>query len=118
MLEALLTALWIGLSSATFTVIVRASPLVQRWMMNATKPWVCDVCMTFWMSLIAAGALWKLQGPAVFVAWPPGYAIGKWVLSRLTDPVGPAPELPLEISGSRPTVELRAVEGKKEGDDA
>lgn len=87
MLEALIAGAWIGLSSASATVIVRRAPFVDKLVERGVKPFACDVCMTLWCTL-AAAACAHFAGEAGLWGWAPGYAIGKYVLRLLTDPEG------------------------------
>lgn len=106
MVDILLTALWIGLSSAALTVILRAAPIINKWALAGKKPWVCDVCMTLWMTGLFTGVLHYQGSKAALAAFAPGYALGKWILLRLSDPMGPPPALPLDDMDSRPTQAL------------
>lgn len=92
MLELLLTALWVGLSSAGATVVIRQAPFIHGWTQKGIKPWACDICMTFWMTLIATSVL-EFRGHAALLAWLASYSIGKFALRKLTDPEGVPPGL-------------------------
>jgi hypothetical protein len=109
MTEILLTAVWVGLSSATLTCILRFAPVIHRWVLAGKKPWVCDVCMTLWTVALITTGLYYAGFKAALAASAPGYAIGKWMLMRLTDPQGPPPVIPPDLdedegSDDRPTI--------------
>jgi hypothetical protein len=100
MLEILLLSLYIGLASATVNIITRSAPFVERWMLRGYRPWVCDVCMTFWTSLGLTSYLFFFQNEKQApLAWLPAYAIGKWALGKLSEPLSAPPALPSDTHG-------------------
>ena len=99
MTNVLLLAVLFGAASASLTVILRAAPFINRWTLAGIKPWVCDICMTLWTTLLIAGACYTLGEPRAALAWLPSYATGLFVLHHITGPSGPPPELPLDMGG-------------------
>lgn len=91
-LDLLLMALLVGLSSAGLTIVVRHAPFIRGWVERGIKPWACDVCMTFWGVLIFTAAL-QLKEPQALWVWFVSYTIGKYSLRKLTDPEGVPPGL-------------------------
>ena len=93
MVELLELGLFAILAAATAVgaaVAVRQAPFIRRWDELGVKPWACDLCMSFWLTLAvcALGAflpeqleLWRLW------AWMPAFAIAYPWLAR----VRPAP---------------------------
>lgn len=88
----LVTAILIGLSAAAIPPFVRAIPLVQVWMMQGRKPWVCDLCMSFWSTLLASGVACFMGAPAV--AGIPAWAVTFFIVRKNSDPIGPPPGMP------------------------
>jgi hypothetical protein len=89
---ALLSALWLGASSAGLTLVLRYAPGLSKINDRGTRPLACDVCMSLWTTLI----LWILAygyDAVPLLAWPPSFAVAKLVLTRISDPVS-APPLP------------------------
>ncbi len=91
----LLWALMVGATAAGLTVALRALPLIARQVEALRKPWVCDICMSFWTTaLIVVGlALWQHNVELVVVAGP-AYPWAMWVLRVLTGPREGGPPLP------------------------
>lgn len=89
MLFVLISALVIGMSAAGTVPIVRILPYVRDWVQEAHKPWACDICMSFWSTLLMAG-LWSWLG-APFVAAVPAYVVTLAIVRRNSDPIGPPP---------------------------
>lgn len=110
MLDLLLISVWVGLSSAAATVIVREAPFVRGWVLSGVKPWACDICMTLWLSGAATIAL-ELAGTEARWAFLPGYAVGKYVLRKLTDPEGVPADIAfaLEDTDNEETRELQSL---------
>lgn len=72
MFETVAATVLIALSAAGLIQLLRQIPWVQRQMLAGHKPWVCDLCMSWWTSLIA-GAAWCFldgtPGKAIFPAF-------------------------------------------------
>jgi hypothetical protein len=96
---ALVVTLAIALTVPGFIFAVRALPWVDRQVKAAIKPWVCDICMSFWGTVIftllavhLAHNLWLLlcAGPA--------YTLAMIILSFMERPTSmpaiPAPPPP------------------------
>jgi len=86
MLETLIAALWIGLSSASLTILVRNAPLFSRWTQSGIKPFACDVCMSLWTTL-SFTLVAQYYGFVTMLSWLPAYAVAKWAMGRLMDPM-------------------------------
>lgn len=88
MADILILSLWIGLSAASTTILLRYAPTMQKRVQEGQKPIACDVCMSLWLTLAAAfaaianGTPWQI----VWQAWLPSYAVAKWTVGRLMDP--------------------------------
>ena len=86
-------ALALGLTVVGAIQVIRALPGVRRWVLNGVKPWACDLCMSWWLSLLAAGAAGALIDPAWTLATLPAVAVSVWVTGRMKVP-GAFPDLP------------------------
>lgn len=93
MLELFILALLIGLSSAGATVVIRQAPFIRGWTAANVKPWACDICMTFWCTLIGTAVAQTVLDSRALVVWFVAYTIGKYSLRKLTDPEGVPPGL-------------------------
>lgn len=100
LLFLLFGAVLIGLTAAAIPPIVRAFAPVQRWMMNGTRPWVCDLCMSFWSTAIAAASWWGIAhalddhaGGRLLLAGLPAFAITFALVRYNGEPHGPPPDL-------------------------
>ena len=94
MIEPLTILLWaflVGATAAGMTVVIRVLPGVHSQMEAQKKPWVCDICMSFWtVGLLVLLLAFELRDPKLVVVAGPAYPFALWFLRRLTDP----PELP------------------------
>jgi hypothetical protein len=98
----------IGMSAAGLPPILRALPPIRDWVMRGIKPWACDICMSFWSTLLAA-AFWKFVG-LPFLAAIPAYVVTLAVVRLNSEHIGPPPGLPeLEDSASDSEAENRDV---------
>ena len=101
LVDALLYALILGLSSAGLTTILRYAPLINKAVAAGMKPWSCDVCMTLWTTLLFFAAFFYLfKAEALFIALMPGFTVGKYALSRVRAPASGVfkfPDLPPEL---------------------
>ena len=95
MLDALLLAVMVGATSAGMTLAVRRLPWVERRLLQAQKPWVCDICMSFWTvgGLVLGLGAWHHDPAFVFLAGP-AYPVALGVLRHLSEPVSRPFELP------------------------
>ena len=96
MSEILLAALWIGLTSASATILLRYAPTMQRLVVEGKKPIACDVCMSLWTTLFFTLIAWR-AGHVTWLSWLPAYAVCKFALGRLMDPVH-FPSFPDELA--------------------
>lgn len=92
--QLLLWAAVVGMSAAAVPPVVRALDVVQRQMMKGRKPWICDLCMSFW-STAAAACFWTAAWHAPLIAGAPAfvvtYALVRWLSAPTSQP--PMPEL-------------------------
>jgi len=94
--EILLAALWIGLTSASTTIMIRYAPYASRLVLEGKKPLACDVCMSLWTTLFFTLIAWR-AGHVTWMSWLPAYAVCKFALGRLMDPVH-FPSFPDELA--------------------
>ena len=87
-------ALALGLSVAGAIQVIRALPYVRGWVLRGVKPWSCDLCMSFWLSLVA-GASAAVSDPSWSLAVLGSVVISIAVTGRLRVP-GPIEMPPLE----------------------
>lgn len=81
-------------SAAGFVVALRALPPVEKMMFRRVKPWACDLCMSFWCTLIVGCVIAILSGDRVaLAAAAPSVALCMLLLRTLTAPRG-APPMP------------------------
>lgn len=101
MSEILLASLWIGLTCASATILLRYAPTMQRLVVEGKKPIACDVCMSLWTTLFFTLVAWR-AGHVTWLSWLPAYAVCKFALGRLMDPVH-FPSFPDEPESAEPT---------------
>lgn len=89
----------VAASAAGMVPMVRLIPEVRQWMFEGVKPWVCDLCMSFWATVLATLFWWCwMNVPLVSVV--PAFALTFLIVRKNSDPIGPAPSLPeLEDTG-------------------
>ena len=97
-------SLWLACSAAAIVLILRAFSAIQRRVVAGLKPWSCDLCMSFWSTLVVLGGAtlllrwWDTRplfyGPCAFVGC-------LFLVQRLggRSAVLPLPELPLPEDG-------------------
>ena len=83
---------------------LRQAPLVRRWNEDGVKPWACDLCMTFWLTLVVVLLAVVVRGEMQWIgAWMPAFAVAYSWLTRVT-PAPPASGDFGGIPGEPPTV--------------
>lgn len=77
---------------------IRALPWVSRMVDAGIKPWVCDVCMSFWLTGgLALAAV--MRDPTLILCAGPAYTLAMLVLSFMERPSPPPPMPPFVESG-------------------
>jgi hypothetical protein len=92
----LLWSLGIGLTAAGSTMALRATKWVHGKLIEAKKPWACDICMSFWTVAFFTLAVGYLHGWDLVLAAGPAYPVSLWTLRKLGEPLGPPPMPELE----------------------
>jgi hypothetical protein len=67
-------AILVAFSAAGVIQLVRVIPWVERQMLAGKKPWVCDLCMSWWTTGISLG-LWTLLAPAAGLTFFPAFGL-------------------------------------------
>lgn len=95
MVDLLLLAAMVGATSSGVTLAVRALPWVDKQLLQAKKPWVCDICMSFWTvgALVLGVAAWHHEVALVFLAGP-AYPVALGGLRLLSEPTSSPFEMP------------------------
>lgn len=87
------------------TEAIRKAPLIRGWNEQGIKPWACDLCMSFWLTLIVVLlAVVVPSEPQLYWigAWMPAFALAYSWLTRVTPvPVDVHPGLPELVPGKR-----------------
>ncbi len=89
-LELGLVSILAGVTSVGTIVALREAPFVRDWNEAGIKPWACDLCMSFWMTLlIVVIGIFSSNHPRPewLGAWMPAFTISYTWLTRVT----PAP---------------------------
>ena len=79
-----------GLTAASLVTVFRAVPPGKTLAATGRKPWACDVCMSFWMTILVALVACSVRNSAAD-AWTaiPGYMVCLWFLKQTHDfPIG------------------------------
>ena len=95
-LPVLLHAIVIGATAAGLVFAARTLAPVARWVDRGIKPWACDVCASFWATvlcaLVYAGILWDIHS---LLSAGPAYILSYGAVRTLSGPTGlPPPPLP------------------------
>ena len=97
-MKAQLIILWtlvLAPSAAGFVVVLRSLPIIERKMWDRKKPWACDLCMSFWCTLLAGCVIARASGDRVaLLACAPSLALCMLLLRALTSPRGAPPPMP------------------------
>lgn len=91
LLELLVAAVVIAAATVGITLMLRSAPFISKWNEEGIKPWACDLCMTFWITLIicALGVLVPYETrPEAIAPWMPSFALAYTWLTR----INPMPE--------------------------
>lgn len=91
----------VGLSAAGFVQLVRVIPPGPRMVARGTKPWACDLCMSWWTALVVAMVLSGAVRDLTWLAVVPGaFFVSLFVTARLypAPSGGPGAMPPLEES--------------------
>ena len=75
----------VALTASGLVQLARQVPWVDRQMMAGKKPWVCDLCMSWWTALIGTGVWMALDG-APWRAAIPAFALTMMVVRSLGAP--------------------------------
>lgn len=76
----------VALTAAGLIQLVRQIPWVDRQMLAGRKPWVCDLCMSWWSALLGT-TFWLLLDGAPWRASIPAFALTMLVVRSLGAPV-------------------------------
>lgn len=91
---------WTALAAAGavgLTVLVRNVPFVQDWVMEAKKPWACNVCMPIYTTAaMLAIPIWQTGDWRYAAAYLPAYGLAYTGLQRMAQPPGP-PVIPADL---------------------
>lgn len=95
MIDALVILLVAALGAVGLTVVLRALPPFSGWNEKGVKPWSCDLCMSFWTTLIVLGIGWaagRVDGQTAFFLWMPSFTVAYGIVQRIVPfPVGGPP---------------------------
>lgn len=84
-----LACLFVAWSTVGAVLVIRALPGVNRLVLEGKKPFACDLCMSWWTSILICGAFaWFFADLIWFIGVLPSVASGVWILGRMY----PAPE--------------------------
>jgi hypothetical protein len=85
MFETVFAAIVVALTAVGLIQLIRLIPWVYRQMLAGKKPWVCDLCMSFWTSILS-GSAWALLGAGPWRAIIPSFALTMLVTRVLGAP--------------------------------
>lgn len=86
----------VGLTAVGLIQVVRALPLVRDWVLRGTKPWACDLCMSWWSCLLLGATAAALSDWQWSLTVLPAVGISVWLTGRIQSPrleAAPMPEL-------------------------
>ena len=84
-----LACLFVAWSTVGAVLVIRALPGVEKLVLQGKKPFACDLCMSWWTSILISGFLALLfYDPIWFIGVLPSVAAGVWILGRMY----PAPQ--------------------------
>ena len=82
----------VALSAAGIVPLVRQIPYIRVKMFAGVKPWVCDLCMSFWSTLLSA-VCWYLFYSVPLISFVPAFSLTFLVVRKNSDPVGLPPPM-------------------------
>jgi hypothetical protein len=92
--DMLAWTLFTALGAVGLTTLVRNAPIVRGWVMEAKRPWACNVCMPLYTSVaILALPAWLSRDLGYALVFPAAYALANTILDRVGRPLGPPPKL-------------------------
>lgn len=80
------TAVLLGMASSALVVIFRAVPPGKALAATGRKPWACNICMSFWFTIITAilGFCFNVIPMDRLWAALPAYAVCLWLIGQVT----------------------------------
>lgn len=87
--ESLRAFAFLALTVPGFVLAIRALPWVEKRVLAGVKPWACDICATFWSTVLWAPVVLWIFGPEGLIAAPPSYVASLVVLGYLSRPALP-----------------------------
>ena len=91
----LLWSLLSAFGAVGLTIIIRNAPIVRGWVMDAKKPWACNVCMPVYTVAAMLAVPTAVDWHNV-LAYPAAYALAYIVLQKLAQPPGVL-EIPADL---------------------
>jgi hypothetical protein len=77
----------IAFAAAGLVQLVRLNPWVGRQMMAGKKPWVCDLCMSWWTSILVTGLwVWNQHTLSLSYAQLPAFTLTLLITHALGTP--------------------------------
>lgn len=103
LLYLLVAAFVVGMSAAALPPILRALPFVDTWVMRGIRPWACDLCMSFWSTLITT-CFWKAMG-VPWLAGLPAFVVTFAIVRLNGEHFGPTPDMAELVDSDAVSVE-------------
>ena len=102
LLTVFVSAVLVGMSAAAIPPIVRALPPIQEWTQRGIKPWACDLCMSFWSTVVMT-AVWCALG-VLPIAGLPAFVVTFAIVRFNSEPIGPPPGFPELVDSGEPAL--------------
>lgn len=78
-------ALMIGMAAASMVVVFRSIPPGSRLTATGKKPWACNICMSFWFTIITTLVSFSFRRLSFEEFWlaVPAYIVCLWLLGQI-----------------------------------
>lgn len=78
-------ALMLGMAAASTVVVFRSIPPGSRLVATGRKPWTCNICMSFWFTIITTVLSFSFDLLSFQKLWLaiPAYIVCLWFLSQI-----------------------------------
>lgn len=86
-----LSLVFISLTVPGFVLATRALPWVDEKVLEGVKPWACDICMSFWSTVLWGLIAAIFFGRDALAAAPPSYTIALALLGFMSRPSAAPP---------------------------
>lgn len=100
-LQVIAAALLIGMSAAAVPPVLRALPFISDWTARGIKPWACDLCMSFWSTVLST-LIWSWTTGLLWFSGFGAFIVTFAIVRHNSEAIGQPPDLALLDSAEDP----------------